>query len=77
MCRLLFKKKGDVNEEDFPLINFYAEELEKEYALILDWIKQHLPEGNIIDLKKKVQSFVNGRFSRIINNFLWDHEKNN
>jgi hypothetical protein len=59
----------------FSLLVRYSNELEREYADILDHVQQTAGHGDIIGLEKYVRGKVNGSFTKIIKNFLVDYER--
>jgi len=52
----------------------YADELNKEYADILDYLHQNIAEGDIIALEKYIKTKVNGSFTKIIEDFVREYE---
>jgi len=52
----------------------YADELNREYADLIDYIHQNIADGDVIALEKYVKNKVNGSFADIIKKFLDDYE---
>jgi len=53
----------------------YADELNSEYADIIDYIHQNIANGDIIALEKYIRDKVNGSFTNIIGDFLNEYEQ--
>jgi len=57
----------------------YADNLNREYAEIIDHLHQNVADGDIIALEQYVKDKVNGSFTKIIKDFVNEYEtyKNN
>lgn len=72
---VLIRSGREIVPHDFKMVNDNALELEKEYAELINILDAELSEGEIIGLKKYINGSVNGSFTRIIKNFLWEYDK--
>lgn len=70
----MVKYGGKVVAHPLSMIINYADALNKEYADILDYLHQNIPEGDIIALEQYIKNKVNGSFTKIIKDFIREYE---
>jgi len=75
LIQILMSSGRKIVETDVVLLYKYARSIEKEYAIILETIRSEALDGKLIELEKYVKKKVNGTFSRIIEHFLRDYDK--
>lgn len=74
---VLIRSGRKIVPHDFSMVNDHALELQKQYAELLSILDSELTEGELIGIHKYINKSVNGSFTRIINNFLWEYDKKN
>ena len=74
LVRVLIIPGRKIIPQPLNKIMFYADELNKEYAEILDYLHQNVKNGDIIALEQYVKDKVNGSFTDIIKDFVYEYE---
>ncbi len=71
----MIKSGRKIVAHDFKMVNDNALELEKLYAELLNILDSEVTEGELIGIHKHINKSVNGSFTTIIKQFLWEYDK--
>ena len=79
LVRVLIKPGREIVAQPLYKIMLYADELNSVYGEMLDYLHQNVQDGDIIALEQYVKDKVNGSFTKIIKDFIYEYEsyKNN
>ena len=72
---VLIKRSTTISEIAIKLLSTYSGELFQLWVNILEHVSLNIPEGEIIELDNYIKHKVNGEFTEIIKQFVFDYEK--
>lgn len=74
LVRVLIEPGREIIAQPIDKIILYANKLNSLYGEILDHLHQNVHDGDIIALEQYVKDEVNGSFTTIIKNFIYEYE---
>lgn len=72
---ILIKKGYTIGPISLNLLNNYGGKLKNLWGKVLEYLDLNISNGEIMKLNRYIKEKVNGEFSKIINQFVFEYEK--